>query len=240
MDAVLYNKVETEADRIIAACGGASDWFLSKTASVDAIFNFNDENNIPPFPTIVTLNVPYCYTAVRAFAQVSVSNIWSTGIQEVIFHTEVPCNCMRFICYNSSIKKVTFPNGITINGSMQEFTYNNSVIESFIGEITFQNVSTYLGAFSKAIALKDITITENTIKLDIAFGSAVLTNDSLISIANGLDGTATGKTLTHHSTAKTNCGTIMGTNDNGTFVADAQGTLSLADFITTVKGWTLA
>ena len=219
---------------------GSQEWFLGKTATIYGAFNYNDSNNIPDLPTVITIDAPYCYDASRAFMQTSTSNMWSTGIEEVSFHTEVPCQCLRFLEYNTSIKKVTFVDGITIYGSMQEFTWNNTTIESFIGEITFSSVSTFLGAFSKATALKDITIAANTIKLDIEFGSAVLTTASLISIANGLDGTVTGKTLKHHATAKTNCGTIMGTNNSGTFIADAQGSMSLATFISTVKGWTLA
>lgn len=64
--------------------------------------------------------------------------------------------------------------------------------------------------------------------------------DTLVSLANCLRADAAGQTLTLYSTQSAMCQTIVGTNDNGTFVANAIGTMSLADFITNVKGWTLA
>ena len=74
-----------------------------------------------------------------------------------------------------------------------------------------------------------------------------LSADSLCSIANALK-TASGKQLTLHATSKTNCNGIMGrveqrTDDTGTydfFVQDDSGTMTLTNFITSVKGWTIA
>ena len=72
--------------------------------------------------------------------------------------------------------------------------------------------------------------------------SSKLTTDSLISIANGL--VAGNYTLTLHATSKTNCDTIMGYVDNtkgyDVFVADESGTVTLSEFITVTKGWSLA
>lgn len=67
-----------------------------------------------------------------------------------------------------------------------------------------------------------------------------ISDATLVSIANALDGTATGLTLTIHATPKARCQTLMGTVADGLFTADAGGTVTLADFITTTKGWTLA
>lgn len=65
-------------------------------------------------------------------------------------------------------------------------------------------------------------------------------DDTLISIANALDGTATGQTLTLYAPKKARCGEIVGTVTGGIFSIDAQGSMTLTEFITTVKGWTLA
>lgn len=67
-----------------------------------------------------------------------------------------------------------------------------------------------------------------------------ISDATLVSMANALDGTATGQTLTLHATPKATCHTLMGTVVDGLFTADASGTVTLADFITQTKGWTLA
>lgn len=67
-----------------------------------------------------------------------------------------------------------------------------------------------------------------------------ISDATLVSIANALDGTATGLTLTIHATPKARCQTLMGTVADGLFTIDAGGTVTLADFITQTKGWTLA
>lgn len=85
-----------------------------------------------------------------------------------------------------------------------------------------------------------LSFTPNTASYNVNIKMFSALNDaSIVQAANCLVAGVSGKTLTLHDTPKARCQTLMGTNDNGTFVADANGTLSLADFITTVKGWTL-
>jgi len=77
--------------------------------------------------------------------------------------------------------------------------------------------------------------------------SPLLTDQSLVSIANGFCALHT-STLTLHATPKAKLSTIMGTvsqvtDDTGTydfFTADENGTVTLMDFITNTKGWTVA
>jgi hypothetical protein len=71
-------------------------------------------------------------------------------------------------------------------------------------------------------------------------GCANITDATLVSMANALDGTVSGQTMTIHATPKARCQTLMGTVADGVFTADASGTVTLADFITNTKGWTLA
>lgn len=114
-----------------------------------------------------------------------------------------------------------------------------------------------IGTFNNLGALKNITCKPNTLgQLDMVASnrnwwslsaSSLLTDASLCQIANALCATYT-STLTLHATPKARCSTLMGTvsqvtDDTGTydfFTADANGTVSLADFITNTKGWTLA
>ena len=138
-------------------------------------------------------------------------------------------------------------------------TNKNPDFESLLG-LNFQYVggSNYcIGGFTNLGALKNLTCKPNTLgQLDLiasnrnwwALGqSSLLTDVSLCQIANALCATYT-STLTLHATPKARCSTLMGTvsqvtDDTGTydfFTQDANGTVSLADFITTTKGWTLA
>lgn len=114
-----------------------------------------------------------------------------------------------------------------------------------------------IGGMTNLKPLKNVTCKPNTLgQLDMIAsnrnwwnlsGSSLLTDASLCQIANALCATHT-STLTLHATPKARCSTLMGTvssvtDDTGTydfFTADANGTVSLADFITTTKGWTLA
>lgn len=89
--------------------------------------------------------------------------------------------------------------------------------------------------------LKEIRFAPNTCQQNLnIFGFSALSDASLVSAGNCLINSISGKTMTLYSELKTRCSTLMGNNENGLFVADENGTMSLADFITTVKGWTLA
>ena len=114
-----------------------------------------------------------------------------------------------------------------------------------------------VGACSNLGALENVTVKPNTLgQLDmidqnknwLGFPqSSLLTDASLVSIANGLCAAHTSK-LQLHATPKARCSALMGTvsqvtDSSGTydfFTQDANGTVTLADFITTTKGWTLA
>lgn len=136
---------------------------------------------------------------------------------------------------------------------------NNPYFEDFLGlNFALCGGENYrIGTFKYMGALKNITCKPNTLgQLDMVASnrnwwnlsaSPLLTDASLCQIANALCATYT-STLTLHATPKARCQTLMGTvssvtDDTGTynfFTADANGTVSLADFITTTKGWTLA
>lgn len=106
----------------------------------------------------------------------------------------------------------------------------------------FNNTGTvWTDAFGGCSKLEDVYFVDKSINGNISFAdSPLLTNASLVQIANGLV-IATGKTLTLHATAKSNAQALKGTVDaNNIFTADASGNVYLSDFITTTKGWTLA
>jgi len=61
-----------------------------------------------------------------------------------------------------------------------------------------------------------------------------------VKFANALNAAASGLTATFHATVKSQLATTMGTVTDGLFTQDASGTVSLQNFITNTKGWTIA
>ena len=100
------------------------------------------------------------------------------------------------------------------------------------------SAATNVTNFAKfAEKLKTISFVGSSIKVSITFdGAKSLTDDSLVSIVNGLNGTVTGQTLTLDSTVKPKLSNIMGTVTDGVFSIDAQGSTTLMDFATVTKG----
>lgn len=95
--------------------------------------------------------------------------------------------------------------------------------------------------------LTNVEIVANTIKVNISFVNATkLTIESLVNIANALvEGS---RTLTLSSTSKNLCDSIFveyssATDDTGTYnkaTITESGGITLTNFITQVKGWTIA
>lgn len=87
----------------------------------------------------------------------------------------------------------------------------------------------------------------STANITFLTNSSLLDDDSLVSVGNGLDASSP-STLSLHATPKAKLSTVMGTvsqvtDDTGTydfFTADENGTVTLMDFITNTKGWTVA
>ncbi|MBO4468700.1 MAG: leucine-rich repeat protein, partial [Clostridia bacterium] len=79
---------------------------------------------------------------------------------------------------------------------------------------------------------------------ELSFASSErLTDESIINIANHLVTVGSGdpsKTLTLHPTTKTLCNNTLGVVNDGVFTKDTSGTVTLTDFITNTKGWTIA
>lgn len=106
--------------------------------------------------------------------------------------------------------------------------------------------------FLDCVKLVDIRFAENHISASgIPMHQCLaLSDDSLISIANALVATTAGDMSWNlHATPKARCEEILGTvtqktADDGTtydfFTADSEGTVTLTEFITTTKGWTIA
>lgn len=117
-----------------------------------------------------------------------------------------------------------------------------------LGRLDLSAATSVSHMFTTANVLRSVAFVEDTIPLNIAFDYCPeLTNDSIVSIANGLRG-GVSNTLTLHTTSKACCNEIFGTvsavTDGGStydfFTQDESGTVTLTEFITNTKGWTLA
>lgn len=149
---------------------------------------------------------------------------------------------LGMVYYNSVVERLEFVNCEFAPQNFNEFCRTTSRLEEIVGELDFSNATNVNHIFNGASKLREVRFKANTLKISMAYinTSPLLSDASLISIANGLNGSVTGQSITLHETPKARCGEIMGANSSGAFVASDSGTLSLADFITTVKGWTLA
>lgn len=139
---------------------------------------------------------------------------------------------------------------ITLNGSTENVTTFDPFGVPFVGYHLLETIdgdplnlasaaSIQNTAFWDCDDLVTVSFVSSTIKADLRFRhSPLLSTTSLLSIANGLDGTAVDKTLTMHATATTNIDAIIVDNNAG--VAEPGSTMTLTQFINNIKGWTIA
>lgn len=147
---------------------------------------------------------------------------------------------MQYSFNGGSVEVITFENCI-IQPSRANRLFSSSKLKTIMGEIDM-SVCTYGGDFlyfSKV--LEDVRFKKDTISVDTSlWGTTKLSNDSCISIANALNSSSPhALSMEANGPARGTFNSILGINDDGLFVADSQGTITLADFVTTVKGWTM-
>jgi len=150
-------------------------------------------------------------------------------------------DCFRALRYG--LRKVTITGQFKPGNNVRYMFADDYALTEIDGVLDFsnQNAWSLTDCFRACQALETITFVESCIKDNISFlQSSVLSEASLISIANALNAGVTGKTLSLHATPKASLASIMGTVSDGVFTKDASGSVSLSDFITSTKGWTLA
>jgi len=161
--------------------------------------------------------------------------------------TTVGLNGLGYLA--SDLETITFDNCSIAPASFESLGRSAPKLKTINGELDLTNCSTtnsitywFSGNTQSPSVIEEFRIKPNSIKHSPGtnFGnSAVISNDSLVSLANGLSPEVTGGVLKLVDTHKTKIASITGTNDDGLFVMSQSGALSLADFITTVKGWTI-
>lgn len=147
-----------------------------------------------------------------------------------------------FIYSTSDLETLIFENCDFKTLTFESLGRNCAKLKRIEGELDCTNCTNAKYMFVTSPNLESFRFKQNTISTDMPdFGTdgARYTDESYISLANALNPSSP-HTLTTKRSFKTDVANITGINDNGTFIADPNGTLTLADFITTVKGWTLS
>lgn len=129
-----------------------------------------------------------------------------------------------------------------VNAFYKQYPYG---LREVVGELDFSAATNIAGVFynnSQNTSLKEMRLAKNTLAVSgLNLNVTPISDDSCVSIANGLNESAEGKTVGLPSKISTILGTsaLDTTGTYHIFTADASGTMTLSEFITTVKGWTL-
>lgn len=150
--------------------------------------------------------------------------------------------------YTSTLKRIEIIGDLSHVTSYANMAQNNAALVEIKATLDFTSVSTansssFSGSNTRPLsALTYVRYAENTLKVNHAVYCPALSNESLVSIANGL--IAGAHVLTLMDTAKERISSIMGTINNSSsydiFTEDSSGDVSLLSFITDTKGWTIA
>jgi hypothetical protein len=140
----------------------------------------------------------------------------------------------------TSLTSIILRGNLSSSSDWTNFFRNCTRLVTIEGDaLNASSCTSFQNTFLDSPAIENIAFVASTIKTNLSISqSPLLSTASLLSIANGLDGTAVGKTLTMHATSKTNMGAIMVDNVDGVAV---QGiAMTLTQFINNIKEWTIA
>lgn len=198
----------------------------------------------------------FSFMPVGENAQVNMTNLFSSvkGVKEITV-TLPPSKklCIGQIFNGAtSVERIVFKGdfdiaqnpGGGILGGLGAFSMCSTLttIEStvtFGGNQLLRKEMTAYNAFYNCAKLVDVRFTPNSAQQDWVFKwSPDLSDATLVSAANAL--TVGGFVLTLHAKAAARCAEIIGTVSDGIFAIDSSGTITLTDFITSTKGWSLA
>lgn len=164
----------------------------------------------------------------------------------LILNQTSPFILQRFFWAANGVKKITITGNLNLCKDYTNMLQALNGVEEINAVFDFSSCpypSNTVGVLNSSNGgnkvLQEMRFAPNTARVRLAItGFEALNDESLISVANCLvEGIE--QSLALYSSRTARCSLIMGNNDNGTFVADENGTMTLADFITNVKGWTL-
>lgn len=137
----------------------------------------------------------------------------------------------------SSLEILEFVN-CAFKPANNQYPFYQSALQEIIGDIdmTYRTA----GLLNDMTALREVRFVPNTIHSEFTiYNTRTLSNDSLISIANGLSDEATGIYDIRRTNALPTMQNITGNVVDSMFISDDNGSTTLEQFITNVKGWTI-
>lgn len=211
----------------IESIGGGGGGEAYGVTSVTYGIDYNGESGEGNFPDLEALNIQR-QTKLKTIDVV-------TGANEITLSIGLQ-NSASF----SDVLEVVNLHGAVCTVSNASIRYRRKLKE-LNAKLKIVNASYFLTACD---SLESVSFLENATGISFPIdGAPNLSNDSLISCANGLD-ESTPNTLTMSTAQKTAANSIVGTvTNNGNysiFTADGSGATTLLDFITNTKGWTVA
>ena len=238
-DTTLSDAVET----LVAGYGGESNVnYLNYAVRIGSLFS--GANNLPSkiefTPKLVSGNNNGDFLGSAYDAE-------NSGIELIIHLTQTTAFSLSRLLFNApGVKKLCLTGNLNLCTSYMNILNAANAVKEIDAIFDFTSCAGASDCIvnssgSRNSILKELRFAPNTCQQNLNIsGFSALSDASLVSAGNCLSGSVSGKSITLFSSLKTRCSTLMGNNDNGTFVADENGTMTLADFITNVKGWTLA
>lgn len=239
---------------MVSAVSGikAAPWWIDKMVNASDLFQ---GVSLPE-----KCEFDFSFLPVSEDAQVNMSRLFNLakGVKEIaVTFPSSKKICIGYIFNGvTTIEKVVFKGefdftqnpGGGILGGLGAFAMcsNLKTIEStatFGGKEFLRKEVTAYNPFYSCAKLVDVRFTPNSAQQDWVFKwSPNLSDATLVSTANAL--TVGSYTLTLHATAYARCAQIKGRVDTsieeGSFIADENGDITLETYITTNKGWSLA
>jgi len=237
------------ADAINTKTGGSSA--MTPAEMVTAIgsiqtggggFGFN------PFDYITGTNI---FSSARDYPtdNISIHFLYATGIgntfqqstcfKDVVLSSEENISLINFCFFGSFCERIDI-SGLKFGSKVSwSNTFQNCSRLTDLKGVNLAGASNVSNCFTGCSTLQNLTFKPNTCAISVNLnGSSRLTDESLVSVANGLVSGA--YTLTLHATPKARLPSINGTVTDGTFIESDSGETTLLDYITTTKGWTVA
>lgn len=186
--------VEDKVEQLIDKAEVAEDWynhfsntFCTANPNMGAIFKDYTGTKLPKFDVSKYKTIEgLCYNA--------------KNLESIDFYLNYNGNSIYQLCCNTP--KLKFFKGVkTSNTTFASQAFYNSGVEEIEEPFDFSNMKTVTGTFDCS-KLREVRFVEGTIKVSLAFTSAVLSNESIISIINGLATVETAQTLTLNATVK--------------------------------------
>lgn len=117
----------------------------------------------------------------------------------------------------------------------------NPNLTDIVGDIDLSECTNATNIFHTSPKLKEFRIKKDSIGIGIngfCLNPSAFSNDTWVSVGNALRADSP-NTIQIGNNNRTIVSAILGNNVDGTFIADENGSMTLMDFITQIKGWTV-